>query len=219
MIEITRFIVSKTKPFKTEDLIEKAQRFFNKNKHNHFPVVQDAVFVGNLHAEDVFTFDKSQKIGDYLYTFERFFVRENALWLDVLEAFAQNQTDIMPVLSTENKYLGFYELNAIYNVLTDTPFIREIGGSMVVEIPLKDYSMSQICQIIESNNSKILGCFISYSDEIIVQITLKFVSGNMNEIIQSFRRFNYNIISNHKDDTYLEKLSERSAYLDKYLSI
>jgi hypothetical protein len=79
--------------------------------------------------------------------------------------------------------------------------------------------MSQIAQIIESNNSKILGSIITYSDEFIVQITLKIVSGNMNEVIQSFRRFNYQIISKHQDDSYMEKLSERSAYLDKYLSI
>ena len=219
MIEISSFIVSNSKPFQTEDTIEKAQRFFNKNNHSHFPVIKDGIYIGSIQSEDVFTFEASKKIIDYLYTCEQFFVRENTPWLDVLETFAQNQTDIMPVLSIENKYLGFYELNAIYNVLTNTPFIREIGGSLVVEIPVKDYSMSQIAQIIESNNSKILGSIITYSDEFIVQITLKIVSGNMNEVIQSFRRFNYQIISKHQDDSYMEKLSERSAYLDKYLSI
>lgn len=219
MIDITNFIVSKTKPFQTSDSIEKAQRFFNKNKHSHFPVILDGNYIGSIQSEDVFTFEASHQINDYLYTCEQFFVRENTPWLDVLETFAQNNTDIMPVLSLDNKYIGFYELNAIYNVLTDTPFIREIGGSLVVEIPTKDYSMSQIAQIIESNNSKILGSIISYSNDHLVQVTLKVVSGNMNEIIQSFRRFNYNIVSNHHDDSYLEKLSERSAYLDKYLSI
>jgi hypothetical protein len=79
--------------------------------------------------------------------------------------------------------------------------------------------MSQIAQIVEGNNSKILGSIISFSDEQIVQVTLKIVSGNMNEIIQTFRRYNYDIISNHQDDTYIEKLTERSAYLDKYLSL
>lgn len=219
MIEISNFIVSKTKPFQAEDTIEKAQRFFNKNKHSHFPVINNRVYIGSLQAEDVFTLESKSTINDYLYNLERFFVRENTSWLEVLETFAQNHTDIMPVLSLDNNYLGFYELSAIYNVLTDTPFIREIGGALVVEIPVKDYSMSQIAQIVESNNSKVLGSIISYSNEHIVQVTLKVVSGNINEIIQTFRRFNYEIISNHQDDSYLEKLSERSAYLEKYLSI
>jgi hypothetical protein len=141
------------------------------------------------------------------------------MWLEVLEAFAQNNTDLMPVLNAENQFLGFYELNAIFNVLTDTPFIKEIGGSIVVQTQARDYSMSQIAQIVEGNNSKILGSIISFSDEQSVQVTLKIVSGNMNEIIQTFRRYNYEIISNHQDDTYIEKLTERSAYLDKYLSL
>ena len=39
----------------------------------------------------------------------------------------------------------------------------------------------------------------------------------MNEIIQSFRRYNYEIISEHQEDNYLNTLKERSEYLDIYL--
>jgi predicted transcriptional regulator len=218
-MEISNYIISKTKPFQMNDLIDKAQRFFNKNIHTHFPVINEGVYMGCLQAEDTFTFDKNKSIGEFLYLFERFYVRDSAMWLEVLEAFAQNNTDLMPVLNAENQFLGFYELNAIFNVLTDTPFIKEIGGSIVVQTQARDYSMSQIAQIVEGNNSKILGSIISFSDEQSVQVTLKIVSGNMNEIIQTFRRYNYEIISNHQDDTYIEKLTERSAYLDKYLSL
>jgi len=218
-MDISQFILSKNKPFQMNDLTEKAQKFFNKNKRNHFPVTNEGVYMGCLPSEDIFTFDKNKKIGEFLYLFERFYVRDSTLWLDVLEAFAQNHTDVMPVLDADNKYLGFYELDAIFNVLTDMPFIREIGGSLVVQTQVRDYSMSQIAQIVEGNNSKILGSLISFSNDQIVQVTLKIVSANMNEIIQTFRRYNYEIISDHQDDSYIEKLSERSAYLEKYLSL
>ena len=43
--------------------------------------------------------------------------------------------------------------------------------------------------------------------------------GAINEIIQTFRRYNYEIISEHQEDAYIENLKERSDYLDKYLNI
>jgi Mg/Co/Ni transporter MgtE len=35
------------------------------------------------------------------------------LWLDVLEVFAKNQTNIVPVLDSANQYIGYYELEDI----------------------------------------------------------------------------------------------------------
>ena len=79
--------------------------------------------------------------------------------------------------------------------------------------------MSQITQIIESNNGKLLGLFISEADVESVEVTLKITLGAMNEIIQTFRRYNYEIISEHQEDNYINNLKERSDYLDKYLNI
>ena len=50
-------------------------------------------------------------------------------------------------------------------------------------------------------------------------ITLKISTTSLNEIIQSFRRYSYNIVSGHEDDSYLETLKRRSQYLDKYLNM
>jgi hypothetical protein len=79
--------------------------------------------------------------------------------------------------------------------------------------------MSQITQIVESNNGKLLGLFISDTDVESVQVTMKISLGAMNDIIQTFRRYNYEIISEHQEDNYINNLKERSDYLDKYLNI
>jgi hypothetical protein len=79
--------------------------------------------------------------------------------------------------------------------------------------------MSQITQIIESNNGKLLGLFVSDSDVDTIEITIKVSLGALNEIIQTFRRYNYEIVSEHHEDNYINNLKERSDYLDKYLNI
>jgi hypothetical protein len=89
----------------------------------------------------------------------------------------------------------------------------------VIKKSIQEYSMSQITQIVESNNGKLLGLFVSEADVENVQITIKIAIGAMNDIIQTFRRYNYEIVSEHQEDNYLNSLKERSEYLDKYLSM
>jgi len=61
--------------------------------------------------------------------------------------------------------------------------------------------MSQITQIVETNNGKILGLFISEATTEFVQVTIKITLGGMNEIIQTFRRYNDEIISYKNQDS------------------
>jgi hypothetical protein len=79
--------------------------------------------------------------------------------------------------------------------------------------------MSQVVQIVESNEGRILGLYVSNTTPDRVQVTIKIVLGGMNEILQTFRRYGYEIISEYKEDVFLNNLKDRSAYLDKYLSI
>jgi Mg/Co/Ni transporter MgtE len=165
------------------------------------------------------TFESEKSINDYRYSFEGFFVRDTMIWLDVLEVFARNNANVVPILEVNNKYIGYYEITDVIKFLNETPFLKETGGIIVVEKPTADYSMSQITQIVESNNGKLLGVFVSEANAEKVQVTIKITLGSVNEIIQTFRRYNYEIVSEHNEDNYLNSLKERSEYLDKYLNM
>ena len=219
MRTLSEYINNDFKPIDSNETIEKVQDFFIEIPFSHFPVLENDVFIGCIAAEDVETFETQKKLSDYRYTVEGFFVRTFMSWLDVLEVFARNNANIVPILDENNKYVGYYEVTDIIKFLNGTPFLKEIGGIIIVEKNINEYSMSQITQIVESNNGKLLGIFISEATNDKVQVTIKITLGSMNEIIQSFRRFNYEIISEHNEDNYLNVLKERSAYLDKYLNM
>lgn len=216
---LSDYINQDYKPLDIQESVAVAQDFFVDVPFSHFPVMEEGVFVGNLSSEDVETFDFDKKISDYKYTFEGFFTKNNAIWLDVLENFAHNQTSIMPVLDENNKYLGYYEIADVIRFFNETTFLKEPGGIIIVEKKINEYSFSQISQIIEGNNGRLLGLFISDSTNEIVQLTIKIAAGGINEIIQTFRRYEYEIISEHQEDSYLNILKDRSDYLDKYLNI
>ena len=219
MRQLSEYINNDFKPFSSSETVAEIQDFFADITYSHFPIMDNGIYLGCISAVDAETFETGKKISDFRYSFEGFFVRESMIWLDVLEVFARNNSNIVPILDETNNYIGYYEITDVIKFLNETPFLKETGGIIVVEKPTADYSMSQITQIVESNNGKLLGVFVSEANAEKVQVTIKTTLGAMNEIIQSFRRYNYEIVSEHHEDNYLNTLKERSEYLDKYLNM
>lgn len=219
MTDLKDYITNDYKAIDTQETIEFVQNFFEDINFSHFPVVEEGIFIGSIVADDIETFDSDKKVNDYRYTLEHFFARENMIWLDVLEVFAKNHSNLVPILDNNNKYIGYYEMQDVIKFFHETPFLKEQGALIIVSTKTVDFSMSQITQIVESNNGKLLGLFVSNSDLNNTEITLKINIGSLNEIIQTFRRYSYTIISDHNDDNYINNLKERSDYLDKYLNI
>ena len=216
---LNQFIINDLNPASPETLVEELQTVFKQLTYSHVPVLKEQVYLGCLSETDVYCFEPQQAVSEVLYAIEGFFVRDSSVWLDILEAFAQNNSNIMPVLDSENNYLGYYQLIDIISLFNRMPFLSEPGGIVVIEKGHNDFSFSQISQIVESNNAKLLGAFISKTENDLSQITLKIGNIGLSTILQEFRRFGYTIISGHEDDTFLRTLRERSAYLDTYLNL
>lgn len=216
---LREYIINDIEPLDISMKIKNVQEMFNQLMYSHFPVKKDGKYIGCISETDVYCFESDNTLEDYSYAIEAFHVSQQNIWLDVLEAFAQNDTNIMPVKDENENYVGYYELHDIIALFNDTPFFAEPGGILIVEKGYNDYSFSEVSQIVESNNAKLLGAFISKIENDVVQITLKISNTGMNEIIQTFRRYSYNIISGHQEDVFLKNLKDRSDYLNKYLNL
>ncbi len=87
--------------------------------------------------------------------------------------------------------MGYYELNDIIHLFNETPFFAEPGGILIVEKGINDYSFSEISQIVESNDAKLLGAFVSKMDGDLVRITLKLV---MQVLMKLYKRLDVIVI-------------------------
>lgn len=218
-MELKNFVINDIKPLSVTDMVSDLQLLFNQLTYSHIPIKKDDVYLGCISETDAHCFEGANSINDCNYAIEGFYVRPTTNWLDVLEAFAQNDSNIMPILDANNKYLGYYELSDIIHLFNETPFFAEPGGILVVEKATNDYSFSEISQIVESNNAKLLGAFISKMDSDLITITMKIGNASISDVVHTFRRYSYIIVSGHEEDSYIEGLKERSQYLDKYLNM
>jgi hypothetical protein len=70
------------------------------------------------------------------------------------------------VINKNEKYLGYITCEDIFQDLSLLPLFSETGAILTIETPARKYSMTEIANIVESNNSKFYGGFISFmSDE------------------------------------------------------
>lgn len=219
-MNLADYIQKDLNPITLELTIAEVKNRFIQIRNSHLPVVEDKRLIGLIAESDLVTLEEdSKQVADFTYLFESFFATEDDDWINLLHLFARNESNLLPLLDTNKYYIGYYDLNDVLLFYSDTPFLNEEGIVLVVEKDNLHYNFSEIAQIVETNNGKLLGSLITETTQSNTQITLKIKSESINEIIQSFRRYEYRIVSKHRDDSYLEDLKNRSEYLQKYLNV
>ena len=219
-MQTTDYISKDIKPLLSSDKISKAKGLFNQLTFTHLPVIEKGLYLGSIAENDLQGIvENDQSLSESSFLFQSFFAFDNTNWFELLKLFALNDTNIIPVITKKQKYLGYYELTDILHIFNSTPFLNQSGAMLVVSKGVSEYSFSEISQIIESNNAKLLGAFISNSDDENIEITIKISDHDLNNTIQTFRRYNYTILTGFHVDEYLNTLKERSDSLQKYLDI
>ena len=219
-MNLQEYILNEIRGLSLDHSVKSAQKLFESFPITHIPVVQNGQLLGCISEGDIQTLeDNSVPISEYSHLVDYFSVGEKATVLELITLFADNDCNIMPVLNKDKQYLGYFELSDILDIFSNSPFLHSNGVEIVAEKSEKEYSSSEVTQIVESNNGKVMGLYISNQTSDTTQVTVKVSSEDINEIIQTFRRYNYNIISQYEDDFYLQDLKDRSEYLQKYLDM
>jgi len=219
-MKIEDYISNDFKAISIETPINKVIKAMKGYPFSHFIITESNKLVGLLALEDLVDLDNSiTTIQELHYTFQYFQTGAPSNKLDLIGLFAQYNTSILPLIDKNNTYLGYFELSEILQYFNTTPFFKQNTTTLIVEKGNHEYSLSEISQIVESNDITLLGLFVSKTNSTDTQITLKLDTENPNEVIQSLRRYNYHVLTNAKDDVLLEQLRERAEYLKRYLAI
>lgn len=219
-MNINDYIVKDIKTLTLKSTVKKAQKICETYPISHIPVVEDNKFIGCFAESDIRTIENlKRELKEYSFLLDHFYTDEKSTLLELISLFADNDCNLIPVLDKEQNYIGYYDLSDILDLFASSPFLHRDNETLVVEKQKNDFSMSQVAQIVESNNAKLLGLYASEETMDTIQITLKIASEEINDIIQTFRRYDYHVITQHVDDEYLEELKDRANYFKKYLDI
>jgi biotin operon repressor len=218
-MDCTNFIIHDHKPFDLQDKLIDVRETLSHCSLSHVLVTQEELYLGALSETDALCLDPNMALSEIQYALTPFFVRPQNSWFEILEAFAQHQTNIMPVINEQGLYQGYYELSDIMHLFHSTPFLSAEGVVLIVGRKTSEYSLAELTQILESNGGHLFGAFVSQQSNDHTKVTLKVSSETITPCIEALRRYGFDIISVHEKDSTLNQLKERSEYLDKYLNI
>ncbi len=208
-------------PAKTSDTGSLALAWMDEYKVNHLPIVNAENYLGLISEEDIYSsniFD--EPLGNHKLTLNNPYVTENQHIFEVIKLATSLKLSLIPVLDNKNNYLGVITLRKLLEKFAETTSINNPGGIIVLEINANDYSLSEIAQIVESNDTKILSLFItSHNDSTKMDIAIKLNRLDISPVLQTFNRYSYNVKAILTEQEANEDLQDRYDLLMKYLSV
>jgi acetoin utilization protein AcuB len=220
---VAKDLISEVIPsLKTSDLGQTALNWMEIFKISHLPIVNNQEFLGLISDTDIYDMNQpNEPIGNHALTLYKPFVTTEQHIFEVIGLASRLKLSVVPVLDSKNNYKGVITSNDLIRHIAGISSMDQPGGIIVLEVVDRDYSLSQIAQIIESNNVKILSMYItSLPGSTQLEVTLKVNTGDLASVIRTFERYNYEVKTWVTDNDSMDKFySERFDLLMKYLNI
>jgi acetoin utilization protein AcuB len=207
---------------KTSDSGQTALNWMEIFRVSHLPIVNDLDFLGLITDSDIYDMNQPEEpIGNHKLSLQRPYVRSNSHMGDIITIAARYRLTIVPVLDDSDQYIGAITYNDIISTIASLSSFDQPGGVIVIQMLERDYSMSRISQIIESNDARILCMYISSKPESTsLEVTIKVNTNDLVSIIKTFERYSYEVMTWVTDNDDLERFyADRYNQLMKYLNI
>lgn len=208
-------------PLNLDDDIEEALGRMSEYNVSHFPVTDNGRFVGVIAEEDIFNLDNYDiKLRNISLHFENNYVNGSQYIFDVLKMASNQKLSIIPVIDESGQYMGSITQNDIVQFFAESMAVDYPGGVVVLEVSINDYSLTEIANIVETNDAKILSSHIvSKSDSSKIEVIIKVSKIDLGAILQTFERYSYKILDSFQENVDYEELKGNYDSLINYLNI
>ncbi len=209
-------------PLRLTDSGQKALNLMEIFRISHLPVVDGKRLIGLITDKIIYDLNIIDKpVGDYSEHLLSPHIHTNQHIYEVFAAISVLKLSVVPVLNLHHEYCGLITVFDLAQKFADLVAIREPGGVILLELNAIDYSLSQIAQIVEGNDARILSFYITQeTDSNLMTATLKINVIDLSPIIQTFVRYDYNIKAVYMDDSIIQNFyGDRYDQLMNYMNI
>lgn len=197
-----------------------AMQLLDEYKMKHLPVVEHNKLLGMISDTAVYEIDNHEaplrEMQDHL---QQVYVVQDQHVYDLVKAAADFQLSAVPIIDGTGNYVGVVSIYCLVRELAKISAINDPGAIIVLEVPQKDYSLSEISQIVESNDALIMSANVtSTPDSTKLDVTLKINRNNIEGIMQAFSRYEYVVSASYHQAGYGDMMRNRYDELMRYLN-
>ena len=214
-------ITDEIPPLKMTDTVEMALDWMEQFKVSHLAVVNKRELIGLVsetelldyeHPEEQISVSKLHIMRPVIHYYQHTY--------DLLRIMSSLNLSLIPVIDEKEQYKGCITLQGMVQNLSTMASVQNPGGVIVLEMNQHDYSVTQIGNIIEGNEAKILSLHVSSQpDSTRIEVTIKVNRENLGPIIQTFNRYNYSVKAIFQNNDFDKGLDDRLNEFLHFLNI
>jgi acetoin utilization protein AcuB len=207
---------------KPEDKGQTALNLMDTFRVSHLPVVKEDEYLGLISDKFIYDLNLNEEVIDkHIMQLHTPHIHENQHIVEAASVMYKLGVTVLPVVNDVHTYKGCIILPDISREFARMLSLDEPGGVIILNIPDQSYSLSQISQIVESNDTRLLSLFaLKPVNSDMLQVTIKLNKVDLSGVIRTFERYDYQIASVFMDDSMLHDLYEdRLEQFIRYLNI
>lgn len=216
-------LISDTIPsVKSTEAGQKAMNSMDVYRVSHIPVVDDNRYLGLVSDKLIYDLNLLEvPIKNELDKLDTSHAHKDQHIFEVAMVMYKLKLSVLPVLDQDHYYLGAITLYDLARRFSHLFSLQEIGGVVVLEMNVNDYSMEEISKIVESNGVRILSSFLDRKPGTSnLDVILKLDKEELSPVIQGFMRYDYNVKAVYLDHSMLTDLyNDRYEQFMKFMNI
>lgn len=208
---------------KTSYLVEEVLEWMDESELSQLPVVDAGNYLGLVSLSTIEDPALSgEALSEIPLEHAHTFASEDQHIIELVGLALQNQLKVIPVLGKGGIYLGSIAVGEMLEKYADAMDSGERGAVLVLNVKPKDYSLSEISRLVESNGAKIMMSYYTPRQSYDINgenlLTLKLNQVNVAHILATLERFGYVVTEVHASEPVTSVDQERLDMLMRYLA-
>ena len=197
-----------------------AKYLFSEHNTKVALVLDAQTYKGLLFEEDLENLADDLTLIEIEYILKSVYLTSDFSIFDWFKIRSTYNIESIPLIDDQDfTYLNSIGYEDFIEKFRETGLNVDLSSIIILKKPTTEFKYSEVFQIAESNGAKIFGSYINFSDRDETEIVLNLHHTGLNELLQSYRRYGFDVISFHNEDLHHETLKTNSEYFSKYLTV
>ncbi len=219
-MRVADHILNDFKALNLEESVSHVLQLMEELKCSHLPVSHEGEYCGLISEDDLMDVENDQDLlKKHTKVIKPYQISASQHIFEAIRIIGEGNLTVLPVVDEKAKYLGYVAPNELMWDLGQQLTFMEGGAVVVLRISIRDYHISQLAQIVESEDALILGLQLRNDGPEFLKVALKINQLDLSRIIKAFERYSYQIIEVYHQSLFDDTAHDRYEGLMKYLNI
>jgi CBS domain-containing protein len=202
------------------DTGSRALSVMEENHISQLPLVNEGKYISLISEDDLLDWDKPESplsAADFLDYKPAVLAQGHPF--EALRIANRQHLSVLPVIDGDYTYLGAITQEDLLRYITENSGVDNPGGIIVIEVPVRDYSLSAIARICENEEVSIISLQLHNGAEGKLEITLKTNRSNLSALANSFERHSIVVKEVYGETQHIDDTLDRYGLLMNYINM